>query len=100
MAKTLKIAVCCGGGIFTSTVVTEKVEGIVKDAKIPAKVEQHKIMEIPSLQGVDLILTTMKTDIKNNAGAPIMMAMPLVSGMGADAFTEELVERLQAIAGA
>lgn len=97
MAKTVKVAVCCGGGIFTSTVVTEKVEAIAQQARIPVKVEQHKIMEVPSLQGVDLILTTMKTDVKNNAGAPVMMAMPLVSGIGADDFTEKLVEKLKEI---
>ena len=28
--RTVKICVCCGGGIFTTTVVTEEIEKLLK----------------------------------------------------------------------
>lgn len=54
-----KILVACGAGIATSTVVTDRVERLVKENNVDAEVKQIKISEAASMQdGADLIVST------------------------------------------
>ena len=71
MARSVHICVCCGGGIFTTTVVTEEIEKLLKSKKIPYKVSPHKITEIPNLTEADIIVATGKTNATNTSGAPV-----------------------------
>ena len=55
----LKILVACGAGIATSTVVTDRVERLIKKHQIDAEVKQIKIAEAASQQHqADLIVST------------------------------------------
>ena len=53
--------------------------------------------EVPNLEGYDLIVVTGKTNAKNKAGAPVMLGLPLFTGVGAEQFTEELLEAVKKI---
>lgn len=97
MKAKINIAVACGGGIFTTTVVTDKIKEILKKEKIPFSINPHKITEVPNLEGYDLIVVTGKTNAKNKAGAPVILGLPLFTGVGAEQFTEELLEAVKKI---
>jgi PTS system galactitol-specific IIB component len=97
MKNSINIAVACGGGIFTTTVVTEKIQEILKKEKIKHTVSPYKITEVPGITGVDIIVVTGKTSEKNRAGAPVMMGLPLFTGVGAEEFTERLLEQIRQI---
>ena len=64
MKAKINIAVACGGGIFTTTVVTDKIKDILKKEKIPFSINPHKITEVPNLEGYDLIVVTGKTNAR------------------------------------
>lgn len=97
MSRTVKICVCCGGGIFTTTVVTEEIEKLLKSKGISYKIEPHKITEIPGLTGADIIVATGKTTAKNNEGTPVMIGLPMFTGVGKEAFSEELLNQINLI---
>ena len=56
MKNRINIVVACGGGIFTTTVVTEKIQEILKKEKIANSISPHKITEIANITGADLIV--------------------------------------------
>ena len=86
MKSKIKMAVACGGGIFTTTVVTDKIKDILKKEKIQFSITPHKITEVANLEGYDLIVVTGKTNATNKAG-----------GVGAEEFTEELLKEIRRI---
>lgn len=97
MKKQINIVVACGGGIFTTTVVSEKIKEILRKNKIPHTIMPHKITEIPNIIGADLIVTTCKTTEKNKEGIPVMIGLPLFTGVGAEEFTEQLLAKIREI---
>lgn len=97
MKPKIKLAVACGGGIFTTTVVTDKIKEILKKEQIPFSINPHKITEIANMEGYDLIVVTGKTNAKNKAGTPIMLGLPLFTGVGAEQFTEDLLSEIRRI---
>lgn len=97
MKSSIKIAVACGGGIFTTTVVTDRIKEILKKGKISNSISPQKITEIGGLTGVDLIVVTGKTQQKNRAGIPVLMGMPLFTGVGEEEFIEELLAEIRRI---
>lgn len=96
-SKTIRICVCCGGGIFTTTVVTEEIEKLLKKHSISYKITPQKITEIPRLTGVDIIVATGKTDAKNNEGTPVMIGLPMFTGVGKEEFSQQLLDKIEEI---
>ncbi|WP_419823303.1 PTS sorbitol IIB subunit [Anoxybacterium hadale] len=80
--KKIKIIVACGGGIFTTTVVTDKIQELLRKNKIPFLITPSKITEIPKLTGADLIVVTGKTEAKNQSNIPVLIGLPLFTGVG------------------
>jgi PTS system galactitol-specific IIB component len=97
MKAGISIAVACGGGIFTTTVVTDKIKEIMKKEKIPCKITPQKISEVSNLTGVDLIVVTGKTSQTNKSGAPVLFGLPLFTGDGADEFIKEFMKTVHHI---
>lgn len=97
MKPKIKMAVACGGGIFTTTVVTDKIKEILKKEKIPFSITPHKLTEIANMEGYDLIVVTGKTNAKNKAGTPVMLGLPLFTGVGAEEFTEGFLTEVRRI---
>lgn len=97
LKSCVNIVVACGGGIFTTTVVTEKIQEILKKEKIGFNISPHKITEVPNITGADLIVVTGKTSETNKAGAPVMLGLPLFTGVGAEEFTAQLLAKIREI---
>lgn len=99
MARSVHICVCCGGGIFTTTVVTEEIEKLLKAKKVPYKISPHKITEIPGLTEADIIVATGKTDATNKKGAPVIIGLPMFTGVGKEEFGQLLLDTIQQVTG-
>jgi len=93
----IRLVVACGGGIFTTTVVTDKIKEIMRKEKIQCVITPHKITEIAQITGEDLIVVTGKTSAKNNEGIPVMVGMALFTGVGEEEFTEEFLAKIHEI---
>lgn len=89
-----KILVACGAGIATSTVVTNKVEELIKDHNIQATVEQCKIAEVKSKQSdADLIVST--TILPTTYDIPAIVATSYITGIGMDKLDQKILDELQ-----
>lgn len=97
--RTVKLAVCCGGGIFTTSVVTEEIEKLLKKEGIPYSITPQKLVEIPSLTGLDVIVATGKTSAKNGEGTPVLIGLPMFTGVGKEEFSQELVKTIHEVVG-
>jgi PTS system galactitol-specific IIB component len=93
----VELVVACGGGIFTTTVVTEKIKDMMKKNNIPVKVTPNKITEIAGITGADLIVVTGKTTATNKTGIPVIIGMPLFTGVGEAEFTEKFIAQVREI---
>lgn len=89
-----KVLVACGAGIATSTVVTDRVERLLKENNIAAYVEQIKISEAKSKQvGTDLIVST--TILPTTYDVPTIIATAYISGINTDALDKKILAALQ-----
>lgn len=89
-----KILVACGAGIATSTVVTDRVERLIKEHQIDAEVKQIKIAEAASLQSqADLIVST--TILPTTYKIPAIIATAYISGINEEALDEEILSYLK-----
>lgn len=92
--RTVRMAVCCGGGIFTTSVVTEEIQKLLNKKGISYKISPQKLVEIPSLTGLDVIVATGKTSAKNNEGTPVLIGLPMFTGVGKEEFCELLLKTI------
>ena len=97
MKSSINIVVACGGGIFTTTVVTDAIKEILRKEKIKCSITPAKITEVPNITGADLIVVTGKTSERNKNGAPVLIGMPLFTGVGEEEFTVTLLEQIRSI---
>jgi len=97
MSRAVKIAVCCGGGIFTTSVVTDEIKALLKKHGIQNQITPQKITEIPGLEGVDIIVATGKTDQANKSGIPVMIGLPMFTGVGKEEFSQQLLEQIDKV---
>ena len=90
----LKVLVACGAGIATSTVVTDRVERLIKEHQIDAEVKQIKIAEAASQQHqADLIVST--TILPTTYQIPAIIATAYISGINEEALDEEILSYLK-----
>lgn len=91
MSKSMvNILVACGSGVATSTVAQEAVRDICKENGINAKIVKCTMSEIPSKEDdVDLILVT--TNYRKKASKPVLKVFGLISGIGMDKITADIV---------
>lgn len=94
-----RITIACGGGIFTTTIVSDQVKEILRKAGIQHTVTPAKLTEIAGISDADLIVVTGKfgTKTKNVANIPIIVGMSLLTGVGKEKFAEELVQKAKEI---
>ncbi|WP_239253539.1 PTS sugar transporter subunit IIB [Listeria ilorinensis] len=89
-----KILVACGAGIATSTVVTDRVERLVKENNVDAEVKQIKIAEAAALQNdADLIVST--TILPTTYSIPAIIATSYITGIGMEELDEEILSHLK-----
>ena len=93
----LRLTVACGGGVVTTTLVTDQLIDILKKHRIPHTVTPAKITQIANIQDQDLIVVTGKTSVKNVDEIPIMIGISLITGVGSDAFIDEFLKTVKKI---
>lgn len=93
----LRLVVACGGGIFTTTVVTDQVKEILRKERIEHTITPAKITQVANISDADLIVVTGKTQAKNAHNIPIMIGISLLTGVGADDFKKEFIAKAREI---
>jgi PTS system galactitol-specific IIB component len=93
----LKLTVACGGGIVTTTLVTDQLKEILRKERIEHAVTPAKITQIANIQDADLIVVTGKTSVKNVNNIPIMIGISLVTGVGEAKFVKEFMQKVNEI---
>lgn len=89
-----KIIVACGGAVATSTVAANGIRELCKANAIDVEILQIRMSEIESsLDGVDLIVTTMR--IKKDFGVPYVNGMSFLSGINKEATEEKILDYLK-----
>lgn len=96
----IRVVVACGGGILTTSIVSDKLAEIMRKEKIRYNITPKKITEIAGITGEDIIVVTGKTGAKNNAGIPIMLGISLFTGVGEEEFAEEFIAKVREIEAA
>jgi PTS system galactitol-specific IIB component len=90
---SLKVAVICGCGVATSTVVKLKLEKLFEENGIDAKIATGSAPEADTLTiGADLIIAT--TKMPKDYGIPVVNGVSLISGVGEEETKKEIVETL------
>lgn len=90
-----KLLVMCGSGIATSTVVMNKVKDWLKAEGLEKEVTlfQSKVAEEANrLDEYDVVIST--TAVPDNLKDKVIMAVPLLTGIGADKVFEEIKAEL------
>ena len=89
-----KILIACGAGIATSTIVTDRVERLIKENGIKAEVIQCKISEVASRQDdADFIVST--TILPTTYRIPALKATAYITGIGMEKLDEEILSYLK-----
>ncbi|BDR57599.1 PTS sugar transporter subunit IIB [Xylocopilactobacillus apicola] len=84
----------CATGIATSTVVAEKTLDYLKDQGIDVNYTQTNVASLPEydLKNADLIVST--TNVPYELEIPVIRALPLITGVGADKVLEDIKNHL------
>lgn len=93
MAKK-KVLFVCATGIATSTVVEEKVIEYCKEQGIDFDYDQRNTASIQSIgNDFDLIVST--TQVPYDVETPVISALPILTGFGAQDVLEQIAEALR-----
>ena len=94
MAAKKKILVICGTGIATSTVVATKIrEYLNRDPNLQGtQIVQGKVMDI--LRGTDADLIVATTQVPDTVKVPVINAVALLTGIGAEAVLTKIKNSL------
>ena len=91
------VLVACGSGIATATLVSEAIKDAVTEAGLNVEVQRCGTREMVSrAPDVDLIVTTAKYK-GEPIGKPIIGAMPVLTGIGADKWKADLIKMIKEI---
>ena len=89
-----KVIVACGGAIATSSFVADRVNKLCKAEGIDVEVVQCRLVEIPSnIIGASLVIPT--SMVRRDYGIPMVVGMPLLSGIGEEETIEEILAILK-----
>ncbi|EFR43612.1 PTS sugar transporter subunit IIB [Streptococcus pseudoporcinus] len=92
-----KLLVMCGSGIATSTVVMGKVKTWLEENGYDKNVKlyQSKIAEeVNHIDDYDIVIST--TVVPESVQDKVIMGLPLLTGIGADALWEEVKKEIEA----
>ncbi|VBB08943.1 phosphotransferase system eiib component type 2/3 [Lucifera butyrica] len=93
MNRQKVVLVACGTGIATSTVVSQRVEDLIKAHGINARVIQCKIAEVAGYEeGADLLVTT--TIASRNYKIPVVKAMNYLTNLNTEKVDQAILDAL------
>lgn len=91
--KKKNILFVCATGIATSTVATEKTLEYLKDKGVEVTYTQTNVASLPEVadpKNVDLIVAT--TQVPFDLNIPVVHALSLITGIGADKTLAEIYD--------
>ncbi len=89
-----KVIVACGGAVATSTVAANGIKELCKANGVDVEILQIRMSEIESsLQGIDLIVTTMR--IKRDYGLPYVNGMAFLTGINKEETEKKILGYLK-----
>ncbi|MBV7390454.1 MULTISPECIES: PTS sugar transporter subunit IIB [Enterococcus] len=91
-----KLLIMCGTGVATSTVVTGKMKEWLKEKGLENEVKlyQSKVAdEVNKIDDYDVVVTT--TVVPDKIKDKVIMGIPLLTGIGADAMYQEIEAKLK-----
>ncbi|MDR0447981.1 MAG: PTS sugar transporter subunit IIB [Treponema sp.] len=89
----MKIIIACGSGVATSTLIASKVEDIVKKNKLKAQIIQCSLNEVDGLAKDATLVVTSMGKLVLKCDVPLVVALPYITGVGAEACDAE-IERI------
>ncbi|HEC33104.1 MAG TPA: hypothetical protein ENI37_00105 [Chloroflexi bacterium] len=97
MARIRVLVFCCSGAA-TSTVVMEGVEAAAKKAGFDVDVWSTGMYEFQqSAEQADLVVSTGAMPKMSNTNKPVLTGLCYLTGIGIEAFEEQLIETLRQI---
>lgn len=88
-----KVAIICGTGVATSTIVVGKVKSFLENKWIKAAIIQSKISDIANRsEDFDLIIST--THVPSTVKTQTISGVPILTGVGADVVFNKIAEAL------
>jgi galactitol PTS system EIIB component len=91
--KMKKVAIICGTGVATSTVVVGKIKSFLENKGIKATIIQSKVSDIANRsEDFDLIIST--THVPSTVKTQTISGVPILTGVGADAVFNKIAEAL------
>lgn len=89
-----RIIIACGAGLATSTMILEKVKGILEEAGIDYSISQSQIYELDSYDGkADLFVTSMKLD-ETKYKTPIVVGTSFLIGVNEEETKDKIINIL------
>jgi PTS system galactitol-specific IIB component len=93
---TKKVYVVCATGIATSTMIRVKIEEFLKKNGIQATIYQYRVTELsPSRVDADVIVATTEIPTDIAQVAPVVNALPLITGIGESEALQKILDILQ-----
>ena len=85
-----KVIIACGGAIATSSFVADRVKRLCQAEGIEVNIVQCRLSEIPSsIAGASLVIPT--SMVRRDYGIPMVVGMPLLSGIGEEETIKEIL---------
>jgi PTS system galactitol-specific IIB component len=92
--KKIKIAVICGCGVASSTMIREKIIKVLQEKNLDANVVSGQVGEAASLaKDSDLFITV--TPIPTDYGIPIIKGIAFLTGIGEEEVILSVLEKVK-----
>lgn len=89
-----RVAIVCGTGIATSTIVAEKVKTGLKARGVNAEILQCKVIELAGYADtLDLVVST--TFVSGKINVPVISAINLITGINEESILDEIASKLK-----
>lgn len=96
MANNKKnILFVCATGIATSTVVAEKTMEFLHENGLDADYVQTNVASLPEYDKNDADLIVATTEVPYETGIPVIRALPLITGIGADKVLDDIKKEIE-----
>lgn len=88
------VLIICGTGVATSTVIAAKVRDHLAANGVGANVVQGKVMDlVGGATDADLVVAT--TEVPESVTAPVIRALPLLTGIGQEEVLDQILSALR-----
>lgn len=93
MNQLKTIIIACGAGVATSTIIVDRVNNLLREHNIQAKIIQCMIGDIDGhVSGADMIVTSM--NLSKTYSIPVVTGISFITGIGKDETEKELLNHL------